>query len=183
MRVAGASATVIIENGVRNMVLFIECVILCVLFTIPLLIMSKNPLSGINNYPTAIIRRVQELGLIDDTQLPRSKKVIARKLIAAIVIAIICALTVYYVNGSRTFWQGFATTYLIWTVVDWYDAIVIDWIWFCHDPHFVVPGTEDMVKDYHDYWFHTKASLRGMIIGLPVALIVGGLVALCGQVL
>ena len=183
MRVAGASATVIIENGVRNMVLFIECVILCVLFTIPLLIMSINPLSGINNYPTAIIRRVQELGLIDDTQLPRSKKVIARKLIAAIVIAIICALTVYYVNGSRTFWQGFATTYLIWTVVDWYDAIVIDWIWFCHDPHFVVPGTEDMVKDYHDYWFHTKASLKGMLIGLPVALIVGGLVALCGQVL
>ena len=165
------------------MILFVECIFLCVLFTIPLLIMGKNPLSGINNYPTAIIRRVQELGLIDDTQLPRSKKVIARKLIAAIVIAIICALTVYYVNGSRTFWQGFATTYLIWTVVDWYDAIVIDWIWFCHDPHFVVPGTEDMVKDYHDYWFHTKASLKGMLIGLPVALIVGGLVALCGQVL
>ena len=165
------------------MVFFIECAILCVLFTIPLLIMSKNPLSGINNYPPAIIRRVRELGLIDDTQLPRSKKVIARKLVAAIVIAIICALTVYFVNGARTFGQGFATTYLIWTVVDWYDAIVIDWIWFCHDPHFVIPGTEDMVKDYHDYWFHAKASLKGMLIGLPVALIVGGLVALCGQML
>ena len=165
------------------MIFFIECVILCVLFTIPLLIMSKNPLSGINNYPPAIIRRVRELGLIDDTQLPRSKKVIARKLVAAIVIAIICALTVYFVNGARTFGQGFATTYLIWTVVDWYDAIVIDWIWFCRDLRFVIPGTEDMVKDYHDYWFHAKASLKGMFIGLPVALIVGGLVSLCGRVL
>ncbi|MCH5315774.1 MAG: hypothetical protein J1E81_07660 [Eubacterium sp.] len=164
------------------MILFVECVILCVLFTIPLLIMSKNPLSGINNYPPAIIRRVRELGLIDDTELPSSKKVIARKLITAIFIAIICALIVYFVNGARSFWEGFATTYLIWTVVNWYDAIVIDWIWFCHDPRFVIPGTEDMVKDYHDYWFHAKASLKGMLIGLPVALAVGGLVALCGQI-
>ena len=165
------------------MILFAECAVLCVLFTIPLLIMSRNPLRGINNYPPAIIRRVRELGLIDDTQLPRSKKVIARKLVAALVIAVICALVVYFVNGARTFWEGFGITYLIWTVVDWYDAIVIDWIWFCHDPRFLISGTEDMVKDYHDYWFHAKASLKGMLIGLPVALIVGGLVTLCGQAL
>ena len=164
------------------MILFIECIFLCVLFTIPLLIMGKNPLSGINNYPPAIIRRVRELRLIDDTQLPHSKKVIVRKLIAALVIAAICALAVYFVNGARTFWEGFGITYLIWTVVDWYDAIVIDWIWFCHDPRFVIPGTEDMVKDYHDYWFHAKASLKGMLIGLTVALAVGGIVALCGRV-
>lgn len=75
--------------------------------------MSKDPLSGINNYPPAIIQRIRELGLIDDTQLPRSKKVIARKLIAALVITVVCVLTVYFVNGARTFWQGFATTYLI----------------------------------------------------------------------
>lgn len=46
------------------MIFLVECVILCVLFTIPLMIMSKNPLSGINNYPPAIIRRVRKLGLI-----------------------------------------------------------------------------------------------------------------------
>ena len=162
------------------MIIFIECVILSVLFTIPLLIMSKDPLRGIDNYPPAIIRRVQEMGLIDDTQLPRSKKVIARKLIAALVIVIICSLVIYFVNGARTFWESFGITYLIWTAVDWYDAVVIDWIWFCHSPRFVIPGTEDMVKDYHDYWFHAKGSLKGMIIGLPAALVVGGLAALFG---
>ena len=46
------------------MIFLVECVILRVLFTIPLMIMSKNPLSGINNYPPAIIRRVRKLGLI-----------------------------------------------------------------------------------------------------------------------
>ena len=166
----------------ENMILFFECAVLCVLFTIPLLIMNRNPLHGINNYPPAIIQRVRALGLIDDTQLPRSQKVIARKLMAALVIAVICALVVYFVNGARTFWEGFSVTYVIWTVVAWYDAVIIDWVWFCHDPRFVIPGTEDMAKDYHDYWFHAKASLKGMLIGLPVALAVGGLVALCGWV-
>ena len=163
-------------------VLFIECIILSVLLTIPLLIMSKDPLNGIDNYPPAIIEKVRELGLIDAGHMPRSKKVIIRKGIAALVVSIFCALIVYFFNGARSFLQGFGITYIIWTVVDWYDAIVIDWIWFCHDPRFVIPGTEDMTEAYHDYWFHTKASLRGMLIGLPVALIVGALTALCGKI-
>ena len=78
---------------------------------------------------------------------------------------------------------GFSITYLFWTVVNWYDAVVIDWIWFCHRPKFIIPDTEDMVKEHHVYWFHAKATLKGMLIGLPAALVVGGLVALCAQML
>lgn len=44
------------------------------------------------------------------------------------------------------------TAYALWCVVNWFDAFVLDCIWFCHDKHFVIPGTEDMVADYHDYW-------------------------------
>ena len=33
------------------------------------------------------------------------------------------------------------------------------------------------MKEYQDYWFHIKGSLKGQIIGLPVALLVGGLTA------
>lgn len=164
-------------------VIIIECVVISILFTIPVLIMCKNPLNGIDNYPPAIVARVRELGLIDDTQMPRSKKAVVRKLTAAFVIVVICALIVYFVNGARTFWQGFGITYFIWFVADWYDAIVIDWIWFCHDPHFVIPGTEDMKQEYRDYWFHAKASLRGMVIGLPLALLAGGLVVLFARIL
>ncbi len=71
-----------------------------------------------------------------------------------------------FFQWRKKFFQDFGITYIIWTIVDWYDAIVIDWIWFCLDPRFVIPGTEDMTKTYHDYWFHTKASLRNMLIGL-----------------
>lgn len=39
-------------------------------------------------------------------------------------------------------------------------------------------GTEDMTKDYHDYWFHIKGSLIGMVLAIPSALIAGLIVIL-----
>lgn len=159
------------------MIILIESIVLCILFTIPIVMISKNPLIGIHDYPPAIIQRVREMGLIDDTHLPRSKKTVMKKVVAALFIAFLCALIVYYVNGARSFLEGFGYTYLLWLIVDWYDAFVIDILWFCHDKRFVIPGTEGM-KEYKDYWFHIKGSLIGMTYGLPVALLVGVIVAL-----
>ena len=73
---------------------------------------------------------------------------------------------------------GALTAYALWCVVDWFDAIVLDCLWFCHDKHFVINGTEDMVMDYHDYWFHIKGSLVGMVLAIPAALIAGIIVIL-----
>ena len=63
-------------------------------------------------------------------------------------------------------------------VVDWYDALVIDCLWFCHSKRFVISGTEDMTAAYHDYGFHIRQSCIGIFIGLPVCLLTGGLTAL-----
>lgn len=79
----------------------------------------------------------------------------------------------YFVNDADTFGKAFAISYGIWTIVDWYDAIVLDIGWFCHSKKVRIPGTEDMVKDYQDYWFHVKASCVGMLLGLPTCLIAG----------
>ena len=50
-------------------------------------------------------------------------------------------------------------------------------LWFCHDPRFVFKGTEDMVSDYHDYWFHIK----GFFIGEALALVICAAVGLVVQ--
>ena len=105
--------------------------------------------------------------------MPKSKKTFLKKSLAAIIIGIVLGIIVYYTNGARNFWQGFAMSYLLWTIVDWYDAFVIDILWFCHDNRFVIPGTEDIVADYHDYWFHIKEACKGMLIGLSICLFVG----------
>ncbi len=87
-------------------------------------------------------------------------------------------LLVRYINHCETFWCGVLTSYALWNVVNWFDAIVLDCIWFCHDSHFIIPGTEDMTAEYHDYWFHVKGSLIGMVLAIPSVLIAGIIVVL-----
>ena len=121
------------------MVLLIECAVLCALFTLAVVTVSlKDPTGWVHNWPPAIQQRAREVGLI---QMAGSKKVYAKKLVAALVIAAVFTAVVYFVNGARSFAAGFGCSYLIWTVVNWYDAF---------------------------------------IVGLPVALLVGGLMAVIG---
>ena len=109
------------------MTILIECVALCVLFTLAVVTVSlKDPLAGVNNWPPAIQQRAKELGLIQSEQMSGSKKAYVKKLVAALVIVAIFAAVVYFVNGARSFAAGFGCSYLIWTVVNWYDAFIID---------------------------------------------------------
>ena len=41
------------------------------------------------------------------------------------------------------------------------------------DKHFVIPGTDDMVAAYHDYWFHIRGGFIGMLLAIPAALVAG----------
>ena len=89
------------------------------------------------------------------------------------IFGILLGLLVRYVNGCTTFLHGCLTAYALWCVVNWFDAFVLDCIWFCQDKHFIIPGTEDMIKDYHDYWFHIKGGFIGMLLAIPAALVAG----------
>jgi hypothetical protein len=66
---------------------------------------------------------------------------------------------------------------MIWLAITWFDAIIIDCIWFCHSKRMRIPGTEDM-KEYKDYLFHIGQSGIGTLIGLPACAVIGALVAL-----
>ena len=85
----------------------------------------------------------------------------------------ILGAVVYFVNGSRSFLNGFLISYGLWLIADWYDAIVLDIFWFCRSKIWILPGTEDMTEAYHDYGYHVRASCVGMLIGLPVCLLIG----------
>lgn len=157
-------------------VILIETLILTVLFTIAVVAGSKNPVDTVYDMPQPIINRCLELGLIDESKKANSPQTRRKKLAAAIVIALIMALTLFFVNHAGNFLQGFLISYLIWLIIDWYDCFVIDWIWVCHSKKLIIPGTEDLVDSYKDYRFHFIGSLKGMVIGLPVCLLVGAMV-------
>ena len=154
------------------MIILIECVTLCAIFTLMVYIMSRNPIATLYNYPPKIQERVKSMAEYKD-KIPTTKNKIFAKSMVAIFIIILVSLILRYINGYTTFIQGFGYSLLIWTIVNIYDAIVMDISWFCHSPEFVFKGTEDMVKEYHNYWFHIKESLKGEIIGVVVCLIIG----------
>ena len=160
------------------MVFLFESIIVCALFALMVFLMSRDPIKSIFNYPPAIIERCDKLGLVDTSNKPGGVGFYAKKLTAMAIFGILLGLLVRYVNGCTTFWCGCLTAYALWVVVNWFDAIVLDCIWFCHDKHFVILGTEDMVADYHDYWFHIKGALIGMLLGIPAALVAGAIAAI-----
>lgn len=158
------------------MIFLIESIILCLIFTLTVPLYGlRDPLSMIDDYPPAIQARVRELSLIP---AERPQKRIAAKLVFCLIAAAALAVILRVFNGADTFLSGFVNSFLLWLVVDWYDALVIDCLWFCHSKRCVIHGTEDMTAAYHDYGFHIRESAKGMLIGLPVCLLVGGLTAL-----
>ncbi len=161
------------------MVFLFESLIACALFTLFVFLMSRDPIKTVFNYPPTIIKRCDKLGLVDASNKPGGVVFYMKKLTAMAIFGGLLGLLVRYVNGCTTFWCGCLTAYAIWVVVNWFDALVLDCIWFCHDKHFVIPGTEDMVKDYHDYWFHIKGALIGMLLGIPAALVAGLISIVC----
>lgn len=149
------------------MIIFIESILLCGLFTLMVFIMSRKPINTLYNYPPKIQERVKSLEEYKDS-IPANKNKIAAKLIACIMFVVILSLILRFINGYTTFLAAFGYGFLLWTIVNLWDVIVLDIIWFCHDPYFVFKGTEDMVNDYHDYWFHIK----GFFVGEGLALVV-----------
>lgn len=157
------------------MEILIESVIMCVLFTLIVFIMSREPIKTLYNYPPKIQKRVKSIEEYRD-KIPTQKNKIVAKLCASVIFLIIICLILRYINGYTTFVESFGYGFLLWTIVNLYDVIVLDIIWFCHDKHFVLKGTEDMIDEYHNYWFHIKGFLIGEVLALIICTIAGAII-------
>ncbi len=154
------------------MIILIESIILCVLFTIGVYVMSRNPIKSLYNYPPKIQEREKELEEYKDL-IPTKKDKVSTKLITSIIFLIILCLILKYINGYNTFFESFIYGFLLWTIVNLYDLVVLDIIWFCHDKHFIFNGSEDMVDEYHNYWFHTKGFFIGEVLAIIICSLAG----------
>lgn len=154
------------------MIIIIESIILCVIFTLIVYIMSRKPIKTLYNYPPKIQERVKSLDEYKD-DIPTQENKIVAKIFASILFLIIICIVLRYINGYTTFIESFGYGFLLWSIVNLYDVIVLDIIWFCHDKYFVFKGTEDMVDEYCDYWFHIKGFFIGEILALIICAIAG----------
>ncbi len=154
------------------MIITIESIILCLLFTIMVYIMSRDPIKTLYNYPPKIQEKVKSLDEYKD-KIPTEKNKIVAKIFASFIFLLIICFVLRYINGFTTFIDSFKYGFILWTIVNLYDAIVLDIIWFCHDKHFVFKGTEDMVDEYHNYLFHIKGFFIGEILALVICSLAG----------
>lgn len=165
------------------MLFVIECILLCGVFTVLILIPQfKNPLSQIASYPPAIQKRVASLPQYKNTFQGVKQKNITRKIVGTLLLIFIFAAIAFY-SGSKTFAKAFIYVFALFFVVNMFDLFVLDIIVFANSKKVIIPGTEDMVKEYKSPWHHVKGACKGIIIGTLVAALSGGLVAVFSRYL
>lgn len=158
------------------MTFLIECIAACVLFTVMLEILcAKRREIFTNDYPPVVTDKLRSLNIVSDKP-PAKKGDIIRKLTAVIIYAVLFALVLRFINGITTFLNAAVTAYLLWLVVDWYDFLVIDILLAPFDKFYKMAKVSPFEKSA--VWFHFKGSVRGMILGLVFAPIVGLIVML-----
>ena len=154
------------------MILAIESIVLCAAFTLAVFFASRDPIRTLYNYPPRLQERVRSLEEYRG-RFPTRRRKAAAKIGASVLFVALLSLLLRYVNGYTGFWAAFGHGFLLWTAVNLWDLIVLDVVWFCHDPRFVLKGTEDMVGDYHDYRFHFRGFLTGELLALAVCAAAG----------
>ncbi|WP_346877941.1 MULTISPECIES: hypothetical protein [unclassified Clostridium] len=162
------------------MILFIECVISCAVFTLIILpSLYKDPIKHIMSYPKEIIDRVENLPQYKYVIKVEEKRHLSVKLIAVLIFAIVLAVVAYY-SGAKNFKSAYIHVFILFFVVNIYDMIVLDIGLFCHSKRTRIPGTEDMDKEYKNPWHHIKGAVIGIVIGTIVALLSGAIVHIIG---
>lgn len=153
----------------------IESAVLCAAFTLMVYLMSRDPIRTLYNYPPKIQERVKSLQRYSG-MIPTQENRISAKILACILFAAVLSLILRYINGCTAFSEAFRCGMILWSVVNLWDLVVLDIIWFCHDPRFVFEGTEDMVSEYHDYMFHFRGFLIGELLAVSVCTVSGAVV-------
>ncbi|MEK3901411.1 hypothetical protein [Paenibacillus sp. FSL R7-0179] len=165
------------------MLLLIQCLILCVIFSIAILpAQYRNPLSQFASYPTAIKRRVYELPQYKEYISSIERNNWKRKILSVILFAIFFAFVAFF-SGNQTFSSSFFHVFVLFLSVNLYDLIVLDIIIFCHSKKLMIPGTEDMREEYCNPKHHIIGALKGGAIGTAVSVISASLVLILREIL
>lgn len=160
----------------------IEAIAYSLIYSVFMLVLFKiqGTRKQLYNYPPAIKERALERGITTQEEMNAIAK--KNKTIGLLAMIVLCIIFTCGVNKQYTFFNGFLQSYIFLNAFSLFDALVIDSIWFCNGKWWIIPGTEDMTDAYHDYAFHWKWFFLGLVSSLPLAAIIGAIVALIGLI-
>ena len=162
------------------MILFLECVIGCVLFGVGVVgSVLVNKTMWLHEYAPAV--REEFLRLHPEHIRPPQKSngigLIVAKITVCLLFIVLLSVMVY-IAGARDFVSAFGKCYIIWSVVNWFDVFVLDMGILAHWKKVRLPGTEDMDQEYRSN--NRKSIIEGFIgagIGVVISIIVGCIIA------
>lgn len=143
----------------------ITTVLLTIVFTALILIpLMRNPVWWIHDFP----QDIQDEYFKTHERIPSaffSKTVLMKKAFGLITALALLEGIVWWV-GAHSFTDAFIIIYSLWTIINWYDCFILDWVFFANIKAVRLPGTEHMDKAYHQKKYHFVRALYGMLIGL-----------------
>ncbi len=168
------------------MILAAECIAACVVFSLIIVgSVLKNRESWISDYAPEVQKRFLEChpDYVPKGRNSSSVAFVAAKIAVCLFFTALLSLMTW-LAGARDFLTGTLYSYIVWFVVNLFDAIVLDALLFAKWKRIRLPGTEDMDKEYASNWRKWLVDfVCGVFIGVPVALACGGVIALVQQLL
>ena len=126
-------------------------------------------------YSDAVKKKVVELGLT--TQDSIKKRSILFKALCVPGYLIYVLVSVYAINGTRGFWDGFWQMLVILSIMNLIDRILIDGYWVGHTSAWDIPGTEDL-KPYITKADKTKKWITGTVGMAIISAVLSGIMSL-----
>lgn len=148
----------------------LTAILLTIVFTALILIsLIKNPVWWIHDFP----QDIQDEYFKTHERIPSaffSKTVLMKKALGLVVALALLVGIVWWI-GAQSFLEAFVIIYGLWTIINWYDCFILDWVFFANIKAVRLPGTEHMDKAYHQKTYHFIRALYGMLIGLIPSLL------------
>ena len=129
-------------------------------------------------YDSKVQERVVQLGLTTAEEI-RKRSVCFRSLCLPgyLVYVLIC---VYLINGARGFFAGFWQGFVILSIMNLIDRLLIDGYWVGHTRAWIIPGTEDL-RPYITAKEKKKKWIMGTVGMALIAAILSGIMAVILQ--
>ena len=126
-------AMVLIEGLVACLLLLITCVVG----------IANGPVNLVCLYEKEVQNRVIEKGLITKEMINRNANYF--RLFGILPFFIFVLVSVYVVNDTRGFREGFWQISVILLIEGLFDRLFIDWYWVGKTKAWIIPGTEDLM--------------------------------------
>lgn len=144
------------------------------LFTGMLLLAVKDGAIGaVHLYPQEVQQRVIELGLTTEEKINKRKKLIQLSGVALYLAMVLFIVFVW--NGARDFFTVTWQVYLLLEGMNLYDCFIIDMLWVKRSKFWIIPGTEDLAKNYITIREQVKKRIIVSIMFLIIAFLVAGI--------